>query len=180
MMILTFFSIVNIVLLRRDYKIRQMSGYKFVQGDIKWNRSNIFIFGLLAIIGGFVTAAVGLSTEVLFTPFYIRMGVIPSVAGTTSQFLGIWATLSASAVFIVNGYMHIEFGFWLGFFSILATIYGSEAVGRFIGNSNRFSNAMWIIAFLVFVSLMAEGTVGITRIIDYRSQGKNMWELGDY
>ena len=101
------------------------------------------------------------------------MGTIPSVAGVTSQFLGIWATLSASIMFMVMGYMHYTFGLWMGLFAIFGTVFGSEAVGDFIGKTNRFSTALWIIAFLAFVSLLAEGTVGIQRAI-----GKNL--LGFY
>mmetsp|Transcript_16762 Transcript_16762/g.18642 ORF Transcript_16762/g.18642 Transcript_16762/m.18642 type:complete len:111 (+) Transcript_16762:1303-1635(+) len=108
------------------------------------------------------------------------MGAIPSVAGVTSQFLGIWATLSGSIMFMILGYMHYGFGFWLGFFAILGTVFGSEAVGGFIGKTGRFSNAMWIIALLVFVSMLAEGSVGIQRAIDYDTKGKSLWEFGDY
>lgn len=126
-------------------------------------------FGILAFIGGLVTGAVGLSTEVLLTPFYnIKMGTMPSVAGVTSQFLGIWATLSGSILFMIMGYMHYEFGFfifWLGLFRIIGTIFGSEAVGEYVGNRGRLSTVMWIIAFLVFISLLFEGNVGIQRVI---------------
>mmetsp|Transcript_2097 Transcript_2097/g.2372 ORF Transcript_2097/g.2372 Transcript_2097/m.2372 type:complete len:111 (-) Transcript_2097:34-366(-) len=108
------------------------------------------------------------------------MGAIPSVAGVTSQFLGIWATLSASIVFSFLGYMHFGYGLWLGFFAIVATVFGSEAIGGYIGRSSRFSNAMWIIAFLVFISLLAESAVSIQRTIDYDRQGKDMWEFGNY
>lgn len=113
-LILLFFSFINILLLKKDYQTRRAYGYKFVRGDINWNNETILSFALLAFVVGIVTGVVGLSTEVLFIPFYIQFGVAPSVAGVTSQFLGIFAALGAITVYGVNGYMLWGFGIWLG------------------------------------------------------------------
>jgi len=112
-----------------------------------------------------LTGAAGLSTEVLFTPVYIKMGVIPSVAGVTSQFLSIFAAFSATIKFSILGYMHYTFGLWLGFIGILGTIFGSELVTEFISRSKRFSTMLWIISFMVFMSFTAEATVGMQEAI---------------
>ncbi len=159
------FAVICLVLLKKNHSTRRQCGYKFVRGDIEWGEGHMVAFALLAFIGGFITGAAGLSTEVLFTPFYIKMGVMPSVAGVTSQYLGMWATLSGSILYSIMGYMHFEFGFWLGFFAILGTVFGSEMIGAYIGRKGRLSMCMWIITFLVFVSLLAEGATAISRAI---------------
>ena len=164
-LILLFFSTVNIVLLKKDHQMKKAFGYKFVRGDLEWNDETITAFAILAFVGGLIGSIVGLSTEVLFTPFYIKFGAAPSVAGVTSQFLGIFATLGALIVFGFNGYLHFTFGLWLGAVGIVATAIGSSTVGKFIGATGKASVPILIIASLILASLIAEGAVGIVRAI---------------
>lgn len=123
-MILIFFAVVGILLLMRDYTYRKKFGYKFVRGDLQWNNQTIVAFASLAFIGGFIGGLVGLSTEVLFTPFYIRFGAAPSVARATSQFLGIFLSIIAMSVFAFDGYVFWGHAVWLGGFAIIATLVG--------------------------------------------------------
>lgn len=162
-LILFFFSVINILLLQKDYQTKKAYGYKFVRGDIHWNTETLTAFGLLAFVWGIVAGVVGLSTEVLFAPFYIKFGTAPSVAGVTSQFLGIFATLGAIVVFGFNGYMLWGFGIWLGGFGAVATIIGSSTVGKLIGSTGKASVPILIIASLILASFIAEGATGIAR-----------------
>ncbi|CAI2364393.1 unnamed protein product [Moneuplotes crassus] len=177
---LVAFSFINIILLRKSYQEKKQSGYKFVKGDVEWNDRSVAAFGGLAGVGGFVAQTVGLSTEVLFTPSYIRMGVMPPVAGVTSQFLGMWATMTGSILFAIMGYMHFEIGLWLGLFSTIGTIFGSEAIGGYVGRKGRLSIALGIISFLVIASIVAEGSAGIVKAINKRNDGENIWAFGNY
>lgn len=188
------FAVICLVLLKKNHTLKRQAGYKFVKGDIEWDEAHMIAFALLALVGGFITGAAGLSTEVLFTPFYIKMGVMPSVAGVTSQYLGMWATLQGTILYGIMGYMHWEFGFWMGFFAIIGTVFGSEAVGAYIGRRGKLSMCLWIITFLVFVSLLAEGATAINRaigkffknlhlltyFIERDRMGINNWEFGNY
>lgn len=167
--ILCFFSTINIMLLKRDYRARKAYGYKFVRGDLPWNNETITAFGSLAIVGGIVSGLVGLSSEVLFTPFYIRFGAPPSVAGVTSQFLGIFASLGGTTIYAANGFLLWGFGFWLGTFGAVATLVGSYSVGQIIGKYKKASIPVLIIAFLVLASLIAEASTGTVRTISKSS-----------
>lgn len=163
--VLIFFGTINIMLLKRDFRAKKAYGYKFVRGDLKWNNETITAFASLALVGGIVAGLVGLSSEVLFTPFYIRFGAPPSVAGVTSQFLGIFASLGALTVYAANGYLLWGFGFWLGTFGAVATLIGSYSVGGIIGRYNKTSIPVLIIAFLVLASLIAEASTGTVRTV---------------
>eukprot|EP00343_Euplotes_focardii_P007789 CAMPEP_0205820510 /NCGR_PEP_ID=MMETSP0206-20130828/3155_1 /ASSEMBLY_ACC=CAM_ASM_000279 /TAXON_ID=36767 /ORGANISM="Euplotes focardii, Strain TN1" /LENGTH=429 /DNA_ID=CAMNT_0053115301 /DNA_START=346 /DNA_END=1635 /DNA_ORIENTATION=- len=179
-LILLFFSVINIVLLKKDHQTRRAFGYKFVRGDIDWNNETITAFAVLGFVVGLIGSMVGLSTEVLLTPFYIKFGTPPGVAGVTSQFLGIFATLGGLIVFSFNGYMHFPMGIWLGAFGAVATAIGSTTVGAFIGSTGKASVPILIIASLILASLIAEGATGIIRTIDNNNDGKDIWELGNY
>ena len=48
--VLLFFSIVNIILLKKNHRTRKGYGYKFVRGDIEWDEAHMVAFGILAFI----------------------------------------------------------------------------------------------------------------------------------
>lgn len=98
-------TIINIILLKREYTVKVENNYQFVKGDVIWNQKTITKFCIFAIVAGFISGAVGLSGGVLFTPLFLEFGIAPTVASATSMYMAMFATMSSSALFMFAGYV---------------------------------------------------------------------------
>jgi hypothetical protein len=65
--VLVTLAIVNIFLLKKEYRKKISNGYQFVKGDIVWNTHLIVKFIIFACFAGFISGAIGLSGGILFT-----------------------------------------------------------------------------------------------------------------
>uniref|UniRef100_A0A7S3NXP4 Sulfite exporter TauE/SafE family protein n=1 Tax=Euplotes crassus TaxID=5936 RepID=A0A7S3NXP4_EUPCR len=164
--ILFILSGVNIMLLKREYQDKLSCGYQFVKGDIVWDSKSIVRFVLFAIIAGFISGAVGLSGGILFTPLFLDFGVPPTVASGTSMFMAMFATLSSTIMFMFNGYIIYDFAFWLAFFSVVGTAAGITIIGGAVKKSGKTQILVWLLAFVILASCIADGVVGLLETID--------------
>ena len=101
----------------------------------------------------------------LFTPLFLDFGIPPSVAAGTSLYMAMFATLSSAILFMFNGYIIYQFAFWLAAFTIAGTIAGLTIVGNMIKKSGKTGILIWLLAFVILVSCVSEGTAGLLKTI---------------
>ena len=164
-LILIILAVVNIILLKKEYNEKINCEYQFVKGDVVWNSRSIIKFSIFAIIAGFISGAVGLSGGILFTPLFLDFGIPPTVASGTSMYMAMFATLSSAILFMFNGYIIYQFAFWLAAFAIVGTAAGITIVGNAIKKSGKTGMLVWLLAFVILASCIAEGIVGLVKTI---------------
>lgn len=103
---------INIYIVKKEHLIKEMHGYKFVEGDLQWTGKSLFQFNLSALIAGFIASLVGLGGGVIFNPLLLQFKVPPSVASNTGMFMIMFSTITNSFLFIMAGFFHIEYGLW--------------------------------------------------------------------
>ncbi len=175
--ILLVLAIVNIVLLKKEYNEKMSCGYQFVKGDIVWNTASIIRFVIFAIVAGFISGAVGLSGGILFTPLFLDFGVPPTVASGTSMFMAMFATLSSAILFMFNGYIVYDFAFWLAFFAVLGTAAGITIIGKAVKKSGKTQILVWLLAFVILASCIADGVTGLIKTISTYFMNINFYKL---
>lgn len=158
-------TVVNVWLLKKEYRLKMDNDYQFVKGDIVWNTRSIVKFVIFAVIGGFISGAVGLSGGILFTPLFLDFGIAPTVASGTSMYMAMFATLSSSILFMFGGYVIYPMTFWLSAFSIVGTAVGSTVIGTAVKKSGKTSILVWLLAFVILASCVSEGIVGTLKIV---------------
>lgn len=105
-------TILNTVLVKKEYSIKVKHGYKFVEGDLKWESKLLIQFVLCALGAGFIAGTVGLGGGVIFNPLLLSFKVPPQVASSTGMFMIMFGSLSNIFLYIMADYLHIGFGFW--------------------------------------------------------------------
>jgi hypothetical protein len=163
--ILLVLAIINIVLLKKEYNVKMEHDYQFVKGDIVWNTRSIIKFIIFAIVAGFISGAIGLSGGILFTPLFLEFGIAPTVASGTSMYMAMFATLSSSILFMFAGTTIYPFAFWLSAYSIIGTAAGITIIGTAIKKTGKTSLLVWLLAFVILISFVAETATGILSII---------------
>lgn len=159
--ILLGLAAINIYLLDKEYKLKVENGYQFVKGDIVWN----FKLIIFALVAGFLSGAVGLSGGILFTPLFLKFGIAPTVASSTSMYMAMFATLSSSILFMFSGYVIYPITFWLSAFAIIGTAAGVTIIGAAVKKSGRSSILVLLLAFVILISCISEGIAGTIKTI---------------
>ncbi|CAI2361023.1 unnamed protein product [Moneuplotes crassus] len=175
--VLALLGLINVLILRKEYREKIECGYQFVSGDVIWDDNTTTKFVIFALIAGFVSGSVGFSRGVLFTPLFIDFGIPPTVASSTSMYMATFATLSSSILFMMSGYIIYDVVFYLSAFAIIGTILGTTIVSQKIRKSGNVAILIWLIATVNLLSCIAEIIVGIVRIIDKNNRKDEIWDF---
>jgi uncharacterized membrane protein YfcA len=103
---------INIYIVKKEHLIKEIHGYKFVEGDLQWTSRTLIEFNLSALGAGFIASLVGLGGGVIFNPLLLSFKVQPSVASNTGMFMVMFSSITNSFLFIMAGYFHYEYGLW--------------------------------------------------------------------
>ena len=171
---------INIKNLRRDYRIKENNNYQFVKGDVAWNSQNIEKFILLGLVGGVVSGLVGLGGGAIYTPLLMEFGIAPSIAGGTSMYMSVFATLSASILFMFQGFLIYEWALTLSISSVIGTVFGITIIGNLVKSSGRSSYLILLLAFVLSVSAFVIGTKGALNILDDIEEGNKLFDFIKY
>lgn len=178
--VLTIATIFNIIMLKKEYELKEVNNYQFVKGDVVWDRKSIIKFLIFALIAGFLSGAVGLSGGVLFTPLFLEFGIAPSVASSTSMYMAMFATGSSSILYMFSGFVIYDITFWLSAFSIIGTYLGSTIIGAAVKKSGKQSILVWLLAIVITASAIIIAIEGITSTIKDHDDGVDLWKFNEY
>lgn len=176
----TTIAVFNIILLKKEYLLKEENNYQFVKGDVVWNQRTIIKFLIFAIIAGFLSGAVGLSGGVLFTPMFLEFGIAPSVASSTSMYMAMFATGSSSVLYMFSGYVIYDVTFWLSAFSVIGTYLGSTIIGAAVKKSGKQSILVWLLAVVITASAIIVVVEAIVNTIKDSNDHVDLWHFKDY
>lgn len=83
---------------------------------------------IFAFIGGWVSGALGLGGGAIFNPLLLSMGVPPSVASSTGMYMILYSTAASSGIYIIYQMLDFNFGFWIGLWCSVGTIFGLKVI----------------------------------------------------
>ena len=98
--------------LNKEYAQKIKYGYKFAEGDLKWEGKLLIQFVIAAILAGFIAGTVGLGGGVIFNPLLLSFKVPPQVASATGMFMIMFGSLGNIFLYIMADYLDIGFGLW--------------------------------------------------------------------
>ena len=114
-------TVINIILVKKEYKQKTKNGYEFIEGDLQWTPKLLTQFMLAAVIAGFIAGCVGLGGGVIFNPLLLSFKVPPSVSSATGMYMIMFTTLANSFQYLLSGYLHLGFAFWCAAWTIVGT-----------------------------------------------------------
>jgi uncharacterized membrane protein YfcA len=92
--------------------------------EILYNNTAIIKLLLLALIGGWVSGALGLGGGVIFNPILLAMGVHPKVVPATAMYMIMFSSFASSVMYLVYGEMDFRYALWVGLICLIGSLVG--------------------------------------------------------
>lgn len=161
--IMIFITILVAVYLLKKHQERQAlvgSGYKFVQGDIRYTLWTVSAYPLLAGFSGMLAGLLGVGGGMIKGPLLLALGVDPLVASATASFMILFTASISSIQFVILGTLPLDYGLWFFVFGLLAGMVG-QILLHFVFAKKRKSLVVFCVALIIFVSTLCMTGFGI-------------------
>ncbi|KAH9714340.1 Sulfite exporter TauE/SafE family protein 3 [Citrus sinensis] len=146
------------------YKGRRKIASKGDEGT-KWRASQLVFYCACGITAGMVGGLLGLGGGFILGPLFLELGIPPQVSSATALF----AITFSSSMSVVEYYLLKRFPvpYALYFFalSIIAAFVGQHVLKKLIKILGRASIIIFTLSFIIFVSAVSLGGVGLAKMI---------------
>ena len=85
------------------YERKERCGYKYVEGDIKWDRYSTKLYPAICTLAGFFAGMFGVGGGIVKGPLMLAMGVHPKVSSASSACMILFTSFTATSSFVVFG-----------------------------------------------------------------------------
>jgi len=123
-----------------------------VDSDIRYSGSQLRALLFFAIVGGWVSGALGLGGGSIFNPLMISLGVPPSVSTSTGMYMIMFSSGASTLMYLSYGALNVTFAVWLGFWCSGGIIIGIVMVNHLIKLTGRQSMIVFFLVFMLFLS----------------------------
>ena len=145
----TYFGVRKV---NNEQKLKKKVGKGIAKSDVKFEGSVVYKLVIFALLGGWVSGALGLGGGAIFNPLLLSMGVPPAVASSTGMYMIMFSTAGSSITYIVFGTLNIQFGFWIGSWCAVASIIGLYILNKVVKKFNRQSPIVFLLTFVLGLS----------------------------
>jgi len=173
-------TIISVIRLKRGYAVKQLVGYVFVLGDIRWEDNTIIQMLFTGLWGGILSGMVGLGGGVIFNPLLLEFGVNPLVSSATGMYMVMLATLSSSILFTMEGRMLYDYAIFFGIFMWVATYIGIKVVDKAIKKYGRPSILVLILAGVIVLGTIITPALGIFQVIHEYEMNQDLFTFSSY
>lgn len=130
-------TIFGIKIVNREQALKKKVGRGLVKGDVKFETKIVSKLVIFALLGGWVSGALGLGGGAIFNPLLLSMGVPPAVASSTGMYMIMFSTAGSSITYIVFGTLNMKFALWIGFWCALASLVGLVLLNKVMKKFDR-------------------------------------------
>ncbi|KAG7389582.1 hypothetical protein PHYBOEH_007400 [Phytophthora boehmeriae] len=151
--------------LRLLNRIKVVSGYPFIEGDIHWIKSRVLIFPTLCTMAGVCAGLLGIGGGMVKGPIMLEMGILPAVQSSTANFMVLFTSSSTTLQFAINGQfpgaLQYDYITWFAFVGCLGGFCGQKVVAYLVKKYKRQSIMVYILAATIGLSAAAMGFIGL-------------------
>jgi len=147
------------------YQQKSKVGYKYVEGDVKWDNKTTIIYPCICAIAGLCAGMFGIGGGIVKGPLMLEMGVLPTVSSSTAAFMILFTTASAASTYVFFGMLQYDYAVPLFFVGFIFTYLGQKVVDYLIKKYNNSSYIIFSIAMVITTSCLLMGYQGITSTI---------------
>lgn len=149
--------ILSLTLWVRNYLIdrferKERSGYKYVEGDIKWNKQTTVLYPVICALAGFFAGMFGVGGGIVKGPLMLAMGVHPKVSSASSACMILFTSFTATSSFIVFGLLIHDYAVICLIIGFFATYSGQIALYYLMSKYERNSYIAFSIGGVVLLS----------------------------
>lgn len=125
----------------------------------------VVVYGLFGIAAGLVGGLLGLGGGFIMGPLFLELGIPPQVSSATATF----AMMFSSSMSVVEYYLlnrfPVPYAVYFIVVAFVAAIIGQHVVRKLINWLGRASLIIFILAFMIFVSAVSLGGVGVSNMV---------------
>jgi len=126
-----------------------------IDSDIRYSGKSLVKLMLAAIVGGWVSGALGLGGGSIFNPILLSMGVAPKVSSATGMYMILFSTTASTAVYLIYGLLEIRFAAWIGFWCTAGALVGLSVVSSVMKKLGRQSPIVILLSFVLGISALS-------------------------
>ena len=89
--------------LLKKYYLKERLGFKYVEGDIRWDPRATIVYPVVCCLAGFFAGMFGIGGGIVKGPLMLAMGVHPSVSSASSACMILFTSFTATTSFVVFG-----------------------------------------------------------------------------
>eukprot|EP00558_Chaetoceros_sp_UNC1202_P005381 CAMPEP_0197238736 /NCGR_PEP_ID=MMETSP1429-20130617/5265_1 /TAXON_ID=49237 /ORGANISM="Chaetoceros sp., Strain UNC1202" /LENGTH=299 /DNA_ID=CAMNT_0042697985 /DNA_START=41 /DNA_END=940 /DNA_ORIENTATION=+ len=134
------------------YERKAVCGYKYVEGDIKWDGKATTIYPAICALAGFFAGMFGVGGGIVKGPLMLAMGVHPKVSSASSACMILFTSFTATTSFIVFGLLIPDYAVVCLVVGFLATYVGQIALYYLMNKYQRNSFIAFSIGGVVLLS----------------------------
>ncbi|XP_062194266.1 sulfite exporter TauE/SafE family protein 3-like [Phragmites australis] len=142
---------------------RVLSSKGSEQTTLKFHQ--VFIYGLFGIAAGLVGGLLGLGGGFIMGPLFLELGIPPQVSSATATFAMMFSSSMSVAEYYLLSRFPVPYAIYFIIVTFIAAIVGQQVVRKLINWLGRASLIIFILAFMIFVSAISLGGVGISDMI---------------
>lgn len=151
--------IVLISLWIRNYLIKrcerkELCGYKYVEGDIKWDEQATTLYPAICTLAGFFAGMFGVGGGIVKGPLMLAMGVHPKVSSASSACMILFTSFTATSSFVVFGLLVHDYAVVCLLVGFTATYCGQIALYYLMSKYERNSYIAFSIGSVVLLSAL--------------------------
>ncbi|KAG2385633.1 hypothetical protein C9374_003448 [Naegleria lovaniensis] len=139
--------IIIAVYLLIDYRKKVKNGFKFVQGDVKWNWINVTLYPGACLLAGILASS------------------DPAVGAATAAFMIFFTSSISSAQFIIVGRIPLDYGLLYGLTGFLSGFVGFFFVTFVVERWGKRSLIILCVAIVLLSATLLMGGVGIYDVV---------------
>ena len=142
------------------HRIRERRGYRFVEGDVRWDARGVRLYPLVSSLAGVAAGLLGIGGGMVVGPLMLEMGMLPTVSAATSAFMILFTSSSTVVQFLLLGMCRLDYTLWYGTIGMLGTAVGQQVAGFYMRKYKRQSIIIFALGLIIALSALVMGLVG--------------------
>mmetsp|Transcript_104290 Transcript_104290/g.301710 ORF Transcript_104290/g.301710 Transcript_104290/m.301710 type:complete len:690 (+) Transcript_104290:88-2157(+) len=134
-------------------------------GDLSFDTETIKRLTIWSLGGGVIAALCGVGGGMIMGPILLDIGVLPQVQSATTGAMLLIMSTSTAISFLVAGTAPLDYAAFLACCTGCGAVFGKAVVTAIIKKFNRPSLVMFLLAFLIIVSMLLMTTTGVLKVL---------------
>ncbi|TMW56183.1 hypothetical protein Poli38472_008831 [Pythium oligandrum] len=164
--------------LRVENRLRVLTGYKFIEGDIHWTWSRVTKFPVYCVSAGVAAGLLGIGGGMVQGPIMLEMGLLPAVQSATTGYMTLYTASSTTLQFVIAGQFpgskQYDYVTWFAFTGFLGGLCGQKVVAYLVKKYKRESIMVYILAGTIGLSAVCMGLIGLQNTLQDVRNGASL------
>ena len=148
--------------------------------EVHFDQKQLSKLLFFALIGGWVSGALGLGGGAIFNPLLLSMGVPPPVSSATGMYMIMFSTAGSSIIYMLYQVLDVQYALWLGFWCSMGSIAGLYILNQIMKKFNRQSPIVFLLAFVLGLSTIMVPLFGAIDIYEEYLNGQNIMKFNSF